>query len=206
MDKKPFFVRVLTERKELFDEIAQGGGQQGIIINSALVVLFFSAVYGVVMGLFSGGFVIFMDMVKIPFLLLVVLYTSFPSFYVTLALTGRRSSPAQVLALVSLGYAAAAAVLVAFTPIAFVYSVSETSHSTIQMVHYVLFGLAGVAGVYYLGSGLWNVYGERDWKRMEWLVALAVGCVLTLLVGYKMVWLLKPYFHYTSYFFEGLRI
>jgi len=67
-----------------------------------------------------------------------------------------------------------------------------------------LFSLAGVSGVYYLFTGMWSIYGREERGKMNWLLPLMVGGLLTLLVGVKLVWLLKPYFHYNSYFFEGL--
>ena len=204
MDKTAFFIRTLREKGEVLDDIKKETGLDGIILNSALTILFFSAIYGVAMGLFTGGFVILMDMVKVPLILLLVLYTSSPVYYVIAALAGLNVRFKQILALLSSSYAVAATVLLSFTPVVFVYSLSESSNSVIHFMHYALFSLAGVSGVYYLFTGMWSIYGREERGKMNWLLPLMVGGLLTLLVGVKLVWLLKPYFHYNSYFFEGL--
>ncbi|MBN2251699.1 MAG: hypothetical protein JW724_06470 [Candidatus Altiarchaeota archaeon] len=205
MERKSF-IRFLRDKKGVFEEIKGGRNLNGIIFDATLVILFFSAIYGVVMGLFGGGFVLLMDMVKIPMILLVVLYASAPSYYVIAALIGLKTGFKQMVALLSVGYAVASTVLIAFTPVVFVYSVSENSNMVIHLVHYILFALAGMAGGYYLLSGMWALHGRESSRDLGWLLPLAVGGILTLLVGTKMVWILRPYFHFHQIFFEGLGV
>lgn len=200
------FIRFLRNRGEVFNEIKDEENLEKIILSSGLTILFFSAIYGVVMGLFAGDFVILMDMIKIPLLLLIILYTSFPSYFVIAALIGLKTSFRQMLAILSLSYAVASTVLVSFTPIVFVYSISETNHMIIHLVHYILFSLAGISGIYYLLTGMWNIYGKEQSKNIQWLLPFIIGGLLTLLVGMKLVWILRPYFHYHSYLFEGLGV
>lgn len=201
------FIRFLRNRNEIFDEIRNEKNLENIILGSGLTILFFSAIYGVVMGLFAGGFVIIMDMIKIPLVLLIILYTSLPSYFVIAALSGLKTSFRQMLAVLSVSYAVTSTVLVSFTPVVFVYSISETSNTVIHIVHYMLFSLGGLSGIYYFFTGMQNIYGSKEQsKNMQWFLPLIVGGILTLLVGTKLVWLLRPYFHYTSYFFEGLGV
>lgn len=156
------------------------------------------------MGLFAGGFVIVMDMVKVPLLFLVSLLTSSPVYFVIGALVGLKITFRQMLAILSISFAIASTVLVSFTPIVFVYSVSENSHTIIHTVHYILFLIAGLCGLYYLAMGIKSAYGRQEGIGARWLLPFIVGGLLTLLVGIKLVWMLRPYFHYHQYFFEGL--
>jgi len=206
MDQETMFIRFLKNRKEVFDDIKDGENLERIIFGAALTILFFSAIYGSIMGLFAGGFVIIMDMVKMPLLLLVSLYLSSPSYFVISSLIGLKVRFRQVLAILSVSFAVASTVLVSFTPVVFVYSVSESSHGVIHAVHYILFSLAGVCGAYYLYAGMQNAYGGQEEVGSRWILPFIVGGVLTLLVGIRLIWLLRPYFHYHSYFFEGLGV
>ncbi len=122
--KQTLFIRFLMERKGIFDEIKEGRNLEKLILGSGLTILFFSAIYGVIMGLFAGGFVIIMDMIKMPLLLLMCLYFSSPSYFVVGALVGLKIRFRQMLAILSVSFAVASTVLVSFTPIVFVYSVS----------------------------------------------------------------------------------
>ncbi len=203
--ERTLFIRFLRNRNEIFDDIKNEENLDRIIFGSGLTILFFSAIYGAIMGLFAGGFVIIMDMVKIPFLLLMSLYLSSPSYFVISVLIGLKMRFRQMLAILSVSYAVASTVLVSFTPIVFVYSVSESSNTIIHIVHYILFGLAGLCGGYYLLKGMSNFYGKEEKSRL-WILPFIIGGILTFLVGIKLVWLLKPYFHYYRYFFEGLGI
>lgn len=203
--KEAMFIRILKNRNEVFDDIKNEENLGRIIFGSGLTILFFSAIYGAIMGLFAGGFVIIMDMIKIPLLLLLSLYLSSPSYFVIGALIGLKIRFRQMLAILSVSYAVASTVLVSFTPVVFVYSVSESSNAIIHIVHYILFGLAGLCGGYYLLKGMSNTYGKEK-EGILWILPFIIGGVLTFLVGIKLVWLLKPYFHYYQYFFEGLGI
>ncbi len=200
-----FIVKFLRNRNEVFGEIKDEENLNRYIVAANLTTLFFCAIYGAIMGLFAGGFAIIMDMIKIPLLFLIPLLTSSLVYFVIGALVGLKTTFKQMFAILSISFAIAATVLVSFTPIVFVYSVSENSHTIMHSVHYILFFLSGLTGVYYLFSGMSNTYEQqKEGRKVNWLLPLIFGGILTLLVGIKLVWMLKPYFHYHQYFFEGL--
>ncbi|ODS37911.1 MAG: hypothetical protein A7316_08860 [Candidatus Altiarchaeales archaeon WOR_SM1_86-2] len=215
------FIEFLRERKRVFDEIKEERNLNRYLLGSALTIVFFCAIYGAVMGLFAGKtypIVIPMDMVKMPLLLLIPLYATSPAYFVIGALIGLRVNFKQMLSLLSVSYSIASTVLVSFSPVVFVFSLTTDSHILIHGIHYALFALAGLCGAVYLLAGAKNVLGrevmekkagedEADVKGSElplWLIPLMVGGILTLLVGFQLVWLLRPYFHYYQSFFEEL--
>jgi hypothetical protein len=205
MSGKNFFARLLTERAQVFEKVRNRERMDLLIRESLLTLLFYSAIYGTVMGLYAGGFVILMDLIKVPLLLFLTLGISAPPFYVFCILFGLRTDLRQVFSLLSASYAASATVLLFLTPVVLIYSVSGTSHEHMHYVHYVIYGIAGLSGLYYLAFGMRQVYGRSG---MHWLLALIAGGLFTLLVGGNLVLLLKPYLIYQTYFFDspGLRI
>ena len=215
------FIEFLREKKKVFDKIKQGKDLNRYLLGSALTIVFFCAIYGAIMGLFAGKYhpeVILMDIIKVPLLLLIPLYITSPAYFVIGALVGLKASFKQMLCLISVSYAIAATVLVSFSPVVFVYSLTTDSHSVIHLVHYILFGLAGMCGALYLLVGARNVLGEgveevkvegeaeiRGSEKWQlWLFPIIVGGILTLLVGFQLVWLMRPYFHFHPLFFAGL--
>ncbi len=205
------FIEVLRNRKKVFDNIKEGKNLNRYLLSSALTIIFFCGIYGAIMGLFGGKdypIIIFMDMLKVPLLFLITLYVTSPSFFVVSALIGVNISFRQILALLSISYAIAATVLVSFSPVTFVYSLTTNSHAVIHLVNYILFGIAGACGAFYLLLGANSVLeqkeNETDKSNHLWLVPLIIGGILILLVGVQLVWLMKPYFHYYDMFFEGI--
>lgn len=221
-DKGLIFIEFLREKKNVFDEIKGGKNLNRYILGSALTILFFCAIYGAIMGLFAGKShpeVILMDMVKMPLLLLIPLYITSPAYFVISALIGLKVNFRQMLSLLSVSYAIASTVLVSFSPVVFVYSLTTDSNLLIHIIHYILFGLAGLCAAVYLLIGAESVLGrnvmERDMVSDEedvgtkklgegylWIMPLIIGGILTLLVGVQLVWLMRPYFHYYQSFFE----
>lgn len=217
--KSVVFIEFLRERKKVFDEIKEERNLDRYLLGSALTILFFCAIYGAIMGLFAGKnypIVILMDMIKIPLLLLIPLYITSPAYFVIGALVGLKINFKQMLSLLSVSYAIASTVLVSFSPVVFVYSLTTDSHSLIHQIHYMLFGLAGLCGAIYLLKGAKSVFGKESMNKKvvkegleikehnEWILPIIIGVILTLLVGVQLVWLMRPYFHYHLSFFEGL--
>lgn len=206
-ESKPMFIEILRNRNSVFDNIKEGKNLNRYLLGSTLTIIFFCGIYGAIMGLFGGKnypIIIFMDMVKVPLLFLITLYVTSPSFFVVSTLTGVNVGFRQILTLLSISYAVSATVLVSFSPVTFVYSLTTDSHTVIHLVNYTMFGIAGLCGAFYLLVGAKSVLEQKekgtDKSNYSWLIPLIIGGIITLVVGPQLVWLMRPYFHYYDSF------
>ncbi|MCA8969863.1 MAG: hypothetical protein KDC95_08775 [Planctomycetes bacterium] len=197
---------------------------------SRLVVLAIclGATYGAAMGLFGAlrptgpdlRFVL-ACMVKVPLLFLTTIAITFPSFYVTSALTQCRTSPLAMLRLQLIAVAVTLAVLASLAPVLAFFTMSTTAYAFIVLLNVLFFSIAGVVGLGFLRRALREVTGTslecthdanevddesdsegadtaarnarmRDRSRVLKRI-YGTWMLLFAIVGAQMAWILRPF-------------
>lgn len=194
----------LKRRQEFFENLIEERHLKDYFINSNVVVIVISAVYGAIMGLHPGGLQILYDAVKIPMLLLITLYITAPSFYVLTSIRGGKRSLSQVVVLLLSGLTVMSTILLALAPVNlfFILTTANITYSTyafLVLLNVLIFALAGGFGLVYLLRGFMALYPDG-----EWILSFLIGGFIFIFVGTQLAWVLRPYFHYYEGFIRPL--
>lgn len=189
----------LKRRQEFINNLIEEKQLKAYFINSNVVIIVLSAVYGTIMGLYAGGLQILYDAVKIPMLLLISLYTTAPSFYVLTSLLGGKRSLSQVIVLLLSCLTVMSTILIALIPVNlfFILTTPNTSSTEpfIILLNVLIFALAGIFALVYLLRGFMALYPDG-----EWFLSFIIGGFIFVFVGTQLAWVLRPYFNYRGYF------
>lgn len=194
----------LKRREDFYKNLIEGRRLKAYFVNSNLVILIFSAVYGGTMGFYAGGLQIIYDAIKIPLLLLISVYITIPSYYVLSSLLGGRVAFRQMVVLLLSGPTIMSVVLLALVPVNlfFIFTTANatyTSYAFLVLLNIAIFVLAGLSAVVYVSRGFMKVFSGPDW-----IFAFIVGSMIFMFVGTQLAWVLRPYFHYYPEFIRPL--
>lgn len=147
-----------------------------------------AALYGVVVGAFSGGMQFWAAPVKITFGLLTCAGICLPSLYVFACLSGTTARFTDVLGMVSGLLALMTILLFSFAPVAWVFSQSTESVAAMAALHLLFWIVATYFGGRFLYRGMARL-GARSvgafyfWMTLFVVVALQMMTALRPLVG-----------------------
>ncbi len=184
-------------RAALLDELARGVDLRGKLALTVTAMVAGAGLYGAALGLWRGGVQVAYAAVKLPLVLIVTSTLTMVFNWMTAVLFGLRLRFAQVAALSFLALAAAAVLLASLAPVAWLFSVSvpapsleaRATHNLLYLLHTVLVGASGLAGVAVLWRTLERVAGDqRRAKKIfaAWVLSFA-------LVGGQVAWALRPF-------------
>jgi len=188
--KKGFFSRflvvegMLKDRNVVFENIARRSDLGAFALNMFIVSLFFSAIYGAVMGGFVSWTQLGFSAIKLPIVMIATFLVCFPTFYIFNALLGSRMTLAQAFAMLICLTGTTAIMLLGFASIALVFTLSTESVGFMVALHLILFSLATFAGfwiLYQARNSLHTRFGivrRQSWSFLDvWIVIYtAVGC------------------------------
>ncbi|MFO7837755.1 MAG: hypothetical protein R6V83_14015 [Candidatus Thorarchaeota archaeon] len=188
--------RFISDRKAVYADIKEDKELGEYFIASLFGTIIFSAIYGLVMGVYAGGIQILYDALKIPMLLLISLYVSLPTFYVLNGILGGDMTFRQIVVLFMVSVTTMSTMLVAFMPVTLFFTITTpergfASYTFTVLLNVMFFAVAGLTAVVYLLSGFSHIHGEN--KR--WILAVLIGSCVLAFVGTQLAWVLRPYFH-----------
>jgi len=170
---------------------------------SAYVVLL-AGLYGLVLGIYAGGWQTLYNAVKLPWVLLVTLALSAASLYVLNAIAGARMSVAQTVAIALTGLLATVTLLVSTLPVvAFLMFCGSRSYSVTVLANVVAFAICGWYGARFAADAMAAMHDDEAVRR-RCVAVMQVWMWLYGLVGLQMAWLLRPYFRQTEVFIRPL--
>lgn len=178
---------LLKQPGRLVYEIAEG---RAALVSKLLLVMAVLglALYGIVVGSFSGGPQYWIAPAKILFGSLAAACLCLPSLYVFLCMNGANARLPQVAGLLLVGVALMALLLVSLSPIAWIFSQSTDSVAFIGGLHLILWSVAVAFGLRLLLVGASLVWGGACrrldvWITMYLLVCLQMMTTLRPIVG-----------------------
>jgi hypothetical protein len=153
-----------------------------------LAAIVCALVYGVVVGMFSGGNQLWTAPLKIVAGLLLSAAICLPSLYVFSCLSGSRARLADLCGLVAGLLALATLLLLGFAPVAWVFSESTESLTGIGAIHLGFWFVASYFGLRFLHAGckLLDARGSgglNAWMLVFMLVTLQMTAALRPIVG-----------------------
>ena len=144
---------VLTSQGALLRDLRSGRRLGAYLASLTAATLLFSAGYGAILGLFQPSFQTLFAAAKIPIVVLGTALLCTPTFYVFNSILGSRLSLPQTLGIVLFLAASASLVLVAFAPIAWLFTVSTGGPDFLAGLHVAIFLVAALYGFRSLDVG-----------------------------------------------------
>ena len=160
----------------------------------ALIVLFCSVGYGMVMGTFGGVngeriWQVFFSGAKVPLLLLVTFLISLPSFFVLNTLLGVREDFPQALTALATTQAALTVILLSLAPYTALWYASSAQYRAAILFNGVMFAAASFAAQ----GVLRHHYKPLIARDPRHRVLLRIWVLLYVFVGVQMGWVLRPF-------------
>ena len=191
----------IRDRETVYKNLKAEKHLRPYFLVATTMTLLFGALYGVVMGVYAGGIQILFDAIKIPLLLLVVVYVSLPTYYILNGIMGGAISLRQLTVLFMISISVMATMLIAFLPVTlfFILTTPERSFAAYAftvLLNVFFFAIAGLTAVSYLLSGFNHIHGPNK----KWRPAMFIGSGVLAFVGTQLAWVLRPYFHQSLIF------
>ncbi|MCK5561461.1 MAG: hypothetical protein KAJ51_12740 [Thermoplasmata archaeon] len=170
------------------------------IVICHLFILLCTLIYGAIIGLFVGGFQIIINSIKMPIIIFGLIYISFPIFYVFDAFTDNKIDIKQVFTILLAGYSITALILVAFTPLILLFSITSVDVHFIVLLNTSIGAMAMFCGIFYIYKLFQNTH-----KNGQEYLSLIVGFFIIFFSGPQLLWALRPYFNYINTFTEPIK-
>lgn len=144
---------ILKSQGAVMRDLIRGRGLGDYLGSLALATLLFSAAYGAILGMFEPGLQTLFAAAKLPIVVLGSAILCAPTFYVFNSILGSKLTFPQTLAAVLFLAACAAMVLLAFAPIAWLFTVSTRGEGFLAALHLGIFAVAAGYGFRALNTG-----------------------------------------------------
>jgi hypothetical protein len=128
------------------------GWQSSLTVLAAAAA--FDGMYGLAMGMFSGGHAVWMAALKVPLIAVASLALCAPSLYVLLGLSGAPVGLRQVAAILSGSACLTSMLLVGFAPVAWLFGVSTTNVQFMILLHIAVCAIGVGYGLRLLGTAV----------------------------------------------------
>lgn len=185
--------------------LGTGSEKPSLFLISALwIVIVFSGIYGLTLGLFGGGIQVLYTFIKFPLFLLGTAGISFMTWHlINLVMGSDRSLADSAIATVR-ALATQSVLLASFAPILAYFIGTRVGHDRLLLLHVVLFGSSLLLHFLVI---LWGNGAELLRGRQNIAVFFWVGLVV--FVGGQLAWLLRPWvgtFEYTGQWIPFMRL
>ncbi len=187
------FFRNIHQKDAFFDKILDEASPGRTILKQTLILVLFSAMYGLVMGSYNGLAQALSSAVKVPLLFLFIILICFPAFYVIQSILGSKLSLLQMFSVILSGFVLTASIMISFATIVIFFMVTGDNYSFIKLLHVAVIILSGLFGMRTIIEALKfscekkNIYPKIGVQVFKfWIVILAF-------VGAQLSWTLRPF-------------
>lgn len=159
-----------------------------LIMLMLLCAVACSAIYGFVIGTFSGGVQLWAAPVKVAVGLLLSALICLPSLYVFACMSGSQAKPIEVIGMVTATLTLMTILMIGFAPVAWVFSQSTESVAFMGALHLMFWFVSTLFALRFVRLGL-NYSGANSsacfglWAVIFVVVALQMSTALRPLVG-----------------------
>ena len=178
---------ILRQPRRVMYQLRQTGSNR-LIAGMVFVALFCSIIYGLVVGVFSGGTQLWAAPAKVATGLLISALICLPSLYIFACLSGSKARLAEVIGLVAGLAMLMTILLIGFAPVAWVFSQSTESVTAMGALHLGFWFIATYFGLRFLNAGF-SAHEDRSgggikvWMAIFILVMLQMTTAVRPLVG-----------------------
>jgi hypothetical protein len=173
---------LLREPRRFLFHLKQGGN---LVVPLILVSLACLALYGLVMGSFSGGVQLWRAPVKAVICVMVASLICFPSLYVFASIAGAKARLSDLFTLIFAMVTILSILLLAFAPVALLFSTSTQSEVLMGTLHLVFWIVSVHFGIRFLIAAVETLGGGG-------VGVVKVWTLLFLMVVFQMTTALRP--------------
>ena len=167
---------MLRQPRRMLFQLRQAGAARVIALLLLLAVVC-AAVYGVVVGTFSGGDQLWIAPVKIVGGMMVAALICLPSLYIFSCLAGSQARLAEVFGLVVGLLVLTTILLVGFAPVAWVFSQSTNSITAMGFLHLAFWAVATFFGWRFLKNGFTHLSAQSLGALYVWICIFVLVCL-----------------------------
>jgi hypothetical protein len=175
---------LLREPGRVMAQLSGAGGRRIVVILLG-IALVCSLIYGLIVGLFSGGEQIYYAPIKIALGLLLSSLICLPSLYIFAALGGSKAGLADVLGLLAGLLALSSIMLIGFAPVAWIFSESTESLAMMGALHFGFWFISVYFGLRFLNAG----FRRTEMRSSE---GVSVWMIIFVIVALQMTTTLRP--------------
>ena len=173
---RPAFDQLLRSPYALLARI-DGPNGTAVLTWLAVIAIAGHAVYGLVVGSFSGGDQWWAAPTKIAIGAILCGAICFPSLYILVSQSGARTRARHVLGMLLTMSASTAVLLAGFAPVAWIFSQSSNTISWLAPLHYLVWFVSVLASKRVFEAGLRRWHARRGALVGLWLTVFVVTCL-----------------------------
>ncbi len=183
--------QILRERERVFEKIDAKQDLERQIQYFSLYALFFSAIYGFLLGMYSGSFQTLAGAVKFPLLFFGTLFLCLPPLYMVNLLIGMKISFRQTLALLAGATYVMSALLASLSPLLVFAMLNTTNSNIISLIMIMSCAISGVFALHCVWDGMQYLTDKQSGPSHAWIIK--IWSIMYILVGTQLSWGLRPF-------------
>ncbi|WP_204105997.1 MULTISPECIES: hypothetical protein [Spirulina sp. CCY15215] len=195
----------LRDRIKFLQNVRNGKHLEKYIISFALCSAFFFAIYGGIMGSFSGGLQAIASAIKLPALYLLTLLICLPALFFFNVVSGSKRTFLQYFCLLLASMSAISVMLFGFAPIVLFFRLSINDYLFFTLLNIVVLAASSFIGVQFFYRSMHFINDLQGKQKIRSISAVKGWLVLYGFVGSQLGWTLRPFFGVPGAEFEIFR-
>ncbi|NJM98687.1 MAG: actin-binding WH2 domain-containing protein [Phormidesmis sp. RL_2_1] len=187
-------IRLLRDRRKFLDEIRSEIKLETKIVSLLIASSFFLAVYGAIIGAYSGGLQIISSAIKLPALYLIALIICLPTLYFFDILFGSQLGFKQYLTMALTSVSVISVLLFSFAPVVLFFLISVQGYDFFLLLNVLIMAITGAVGIRLFYQGMREIVGPETNDQTLRHRLLKGWVILYGLVGSQLGWTLRPFF------------
>ncbi|MEO1392114.1 MAG: actin-binding WH2 domain-containing protein [Cyanobacteria bacterium J06634_5] len=187
-------IGLLRDRRQFLEEVRGGIKLETKIASLLVASSFFFAVYGAIVGSYSGGLQIISSAIKLPALYLITLIICIPTLYFFDILFGSKLDFKQYVTMALTSVSVISVLLFSFAPVVLFFLISVQGYNFFLLLNVLIMTITGAIGVRLFYKGMRDMVGPEAIEQQLRRRLLKGWVVLYGLVGSQLGWTLRPFF------------
>jgi hypothetical protein len=183
----------LQNTEAFFQRITDQDGIGRRILSQLVLLVLFSFLYGSAMGAYHSVIQALVAGAKLAVLFPLVLLICFPAFFIIQYILGSRLKLNQMASIVLAGFVLTASIMVSFVPIVIIFLLTGGNYYFLQLLHILIFILAGIFGMKSVVDALKFSCEKRDVYPQVGVTVFRFWIIILAFVGIQLAWNLRPF-------------
>ncbi|MBN2139079.1 MAG: hypothetical protein JW720_14825 [Sedimentisphaerales bacterium] len=197
--------RDFQDKECFFEKLTNDENMTDRIIGQYVLLVIFSAVYGIVMGSYNGLQQAVASGVKVPAFLTLSLLVCFPVFFIIQFVLGSKLGLLGMLNIILNGFLMVSLIMVAFAPIVIFFLITGDNYAFIKLLHVAIFSISGFFGAKTMVEALRYCCEKSKVYPKVGVVVFRFWIVILAFVGMQLAWNLRPFIGSRGMEFELFR-
>jgi hypothetical protein len=205
MNHFAILMEFLRDRPKFLENIQNGKYVEKYIFAFAICSSFFFALYGGILGSFSGGGQAIASAIKLPALYLLTLLLCLPALFFFDVVGGSKQTFGQYLCLLLASMSAISVMLFGFAPISLFFRFSMNDYNFFKLLNVIILAASSFVGIQFFYRGMLLINDVKNLPKQRRKLSIKVWLILYGFVGSQLGWTLRPFFGSPGKSFEIFR-